>query len=497
MLGFGKKPPIEKSDEDPAIAERLEAGVTEPFRAIVRRLTPTDYNGSVISGLIPEDKFHGLKSLSELRDATRSVCGGGKYHVRLYEDKTGGAGITSIRLEIPGDPLVDGRPIAPKESKPKKDPEEPDEVEEMKKKLLVEKVDLELKMAQADKRKKLREVEDDFDGPVPSLPTPLDPAAIIEAAQAPLREELARFRAEQAAKAGEDAHREELRRIEENHRDEMRKLEALAAEKNGGGGMIEFFKMMNDQNKIAAEQIAAQNKATNDLVFKMLAQQNDSKENNAQIQFQAFVKAYEAGNAMGQGRPSEPEEEPPKDLAGVVNANIGKAIEAFSQYMLARNERPENKNRPPTQEEIKAITSQVIRDLRAEGAARREQAQSQLARREQAPPPPANPPERGKTVPVDRRMNRLLRGMLKDARAGVASQEKFIADAQRELPPEVCLELVGAFGTGGPEAIKAVLLKYGDSKLVEEVFEAVMSQSPGNEAPAAGETVEESEAQPQ
>jgi hypothetical protein len=74
-------------------------------------------------------------------------------------------------------------------------------------------------------------------------------------------------------------------------------------------------------------------------------------------------------------------------------------------------------------------------------------------------------------------MDMLLRKIIKDTKAGEATEASFVADAKQYLTPEVFAELTGAFATGGVDQVMSVMKKYGKPSLVDAAYRVTVDAS--------------------
>ncbi len=480
-------PATTAESEDVTIVERLEVGAKEPFKARVTRLEPKEFNNVRVEGDFPGGHVTGLKSLSEMRDTIRRVAGGGRFQAKIYEDKVGGRPITQTNFTIPGEPMLNSKPIpsedgeqAQAKAKKKKDDDEssePEEVIDLKRQEAIEEARHRAELA---RRRREEEIQG-RDGPPDdsSSAALLAKLAEMEAKSEQVRLETSERIAQQAREfeermaqqAREYENRESQRKRDSEIAELRNQIVQLMAQVASGGGnnqtgdMIRLLSQKSDENL--------------KMLVQIMTKSSDDKLALAATQTDLLARTFNAGLAAAQGRTmDDDEEEAPKDLAGVVNANVGKVIDLAGQYFMQRQESPKGKT-PPTPEEIAAISRRISAQIRAESAA----SANQLARVN--PQPAAQqaqqgaqqnqqqaPQQRQRTADVGALMNKFLRKIIRDARSGKATPDSFVADAQTYLPKQVLEELLLALNTGGADALVAVLKKYGDPRLVDEAYAA-------------------------
>lgn len=496
MSWFSKrKVAVEEPTEEMSVAARLEVGVREPFKARVIRMFPEEHNGIKISGDIQPTHLTGLRSLPDLREAVAKVAGGGKYEAKLFEDKVGGVAITDHRFVLTGEPKIAGKVIEPQEPTARRrqsrdDDDEPEEVVELKRKEMIEEARHEAELARQRREQELAP-------PNVSTGDSSDVMAKLAEMEAAREKQQLEFEARLEAQRTEfqqqllEQQREAERREDRARQDQ--KIDALQGQITQLLTQISAGK--NDTSSIDLMKMMKQSSDENlKLLVSILSKSSDEKLSLSQMNAETLTKTFQAGISAGSGRISEDEEEEqPKDLAGVVNAQVGKVIDLVGQYVMNRPD----KKAPMTEAEVAAMSQKIAATIRSEQSAANER---QLARVKPAAPvqapaqAPAETPKQDAKTPDDpgRRMNHLLRKLIHDARAGRATQESIVADAQRFLSPEVLAELVTAFNSGGADQVFAVMRKYGDSRLVDEAYKATTEAS----EPAAEESQPQVAGQP-
>lgn len=480
-----RKVAVEEPTEEMSVAARLEAGVREPFKARVIRLSPEEHNGLKISGDIQPTHLTGLRSLSDLREAVAKIAGGGKYEAKLFEDKVGGVPITDHRFALAGEPKSAGKVIEPQEPterrrSPRDDDDEPEEVVELKRQEMIEEARHKAELARQRREQDLMPPSSDTGESASVLAKLAEMEAAHEKQQLEFEARLEAQKLEfqqQLLEQQREAERREDRARQDQKIDALQGqitqlLTQISANKGDTSAtdLIKLMKQSSDENL--------------KLLVGILSKSSDEKLNLAQMNSEVLTKTFQAGINAGSGKIDEETEEQPKDLAGVVNAQVGKVIDLVGQYVMSR---PDKKT-PMSEAEVAQMSQAIAAKIRSEQSSvhERQLARTRPAAPAQDPAPVVAPQQADAKTPVDpgKQMNMLLRKIIRDARAGRATDESFIADAQKSLSPEVFGELVAAFQGGGVENVIAVMRKYGDSRLVDEAYRATTEAS----APAAEES---------
>lgn len=484
-----KKAAVERDDEDESQVGRLEAGVKDPFKARVCRLDPIEYHGVRVGGDIQADQFYGLHSMSELREQVAKVAGGGKFEAKIYEDRVSGIPITNTRFVLAGEPKLAGKAIDPPEAKkkPHDEDEVPDEVAKLERQEEIEEIRHRAELARRRRDQELAASAPSSDGESSSSSSTellMQKLAEMEAAREKSQQEF-ELKLEQQRREFEQRILEQQREAErrEDRAQQDRKLEAVQAQVMQL--MTQIAAGKNDTSMTDLMKMMKQSSDENlKLLVSILSKSSDEKLNLAQMSTETLTKTFQAGINAGSGKIDEETEEQPKDLAGVVNAQVGKVIDLVGQYVMSR---PDKKT-PMSEAEVAQMSQAIAAKIRSEQSSvhERQLARTRPATPAQAPVPAGAPQQADAKTPVDpgKQMNMLLRKIIRDARAGRATDESFISDAQKSLSPEVFNELVTAFQGGGVENVIAVMRKYGDSRLVDEAYRATTEAS----APAAEES---------
>lgn len=522
-----KKP---RKQLNPAIEEHREA----PFVAHIERDAPKDARQRLILGKL--GTIEDLHSAQELEEAVRPRWGGGHYKTVLYDQANRGDGYMGVyNFTLPGEPLMDGKPV---EMPEKEEKSRKGKVAELEQKKAEMKAARELEREKAEWEKEKAEWEKGGGAKDAQL-TALREEMERNRAEAAERdeereEEYARQTADRDAREREKEERAERERRDDKFAEALRqqqeksdeRFEALLAEIKGSQGesaQVSQFQVlskalessakmqmegtkqivenMRDQMKTmmtgltapspAIAEAANTRKEMLDMYRTQLEQSRDNKESSVDraIQLLAVLKDFAAEQS------GDPGDKWPDTVRDSITA-LGAAIAKFA-------ERPKQLAAPDKAEieaQANSIGRKMIHDEVAAARARLkptttapvEASTTEPVSVEEAEPPGELPPEPASRTPaletptdpdVIERRSLVITELLKILETEMKEQPNTATWPQfafEHLPKEMLAVLQGAQGPGDLEAVLGMFKDYVDETRVAHMVEVAQKD------PAAG-----------